>query len=455
MGNIDPTIFCAYDIRGVYPDQINEEIAYKTAQAYAKFINPKTVVLGRDVRMSSPFLFNAVKNGLIDHGVDVIDVGIVTTDTLYFTVANYGYDGGIMISASHNPREYNGLKLVKEHSIPVSIDNGIKDILQSVLSDYKYKSNTQGKVIEKNVLDDYLTKCLSFVDLRKIKPLKVLANGMFGVAVQNILKAKLPIDIIALNEIPDGNFRKGSPDPLLKENRKETEALIKKKKVDLGVAWDADADRFFLFDETGRFIYPYYLSAFLSEYFCKKYPGAVIIHDIRLKWAIEDKVKEWGGKNVMIKAGRAYFDLEMRKYGAIFASETSGHYYFKDFFFTDNGLIPFLLVLQIVSESGRKVSELFNEYFLTYFVSDETDINTESLNSTELILQHIQKKYSDAKIDHIDGISIEYSDWRANIRESNTQSLIRLDLEARSPDLMKQKTQELLKLIKDKNHDIV
>jgi phosphomannomutase len=444
----DSTIFRAYDVRGIYPKQINEKVAYQIAQAYAKFLGSKTVVLGRDVRISSPSLFEAVKNGLIDHGIEVIDVGVITSDMLYFAVANYGYDGGIIVSASHNPKEFNGLKLVQKNAVPVSDDNGLYKIRDLVLGDYKYQSVFKGNILQKNVLDDYLIKCLSFIDLKKIKPLRVLANGMFGTAVQNVLKAKLPIEIITLNGTPDGNFPKGAPDPLLKENQIETETIVKKEKVDFGVAWDADADRFFLFDENGRFIYPYYLSAFLSEYFCKKNKGAVIVHDLRLKWAIEDKVKEWGGINVSIKAGRAYCNPEMLKRGAVFASETSGHYYFKDFFSVDNGIIPFLIVLEIVSESGKKVSELFNEYFLKYPISGEINSDLQSLDSILPILEKIQKKYFDAQIDFVDGISIEYLDWRANIRGSNTQSLIRLNLEARSEDLMRQKTQEILELIR-------
>lgn len=449
MNNLDPTIFRAYDIRGIYPNQINEDIAYKTAQAYAKFINPKTVVLGRDVRISSPSLFEATKKGLTDHGVNVIDIGIITADMLYFAVAHYGYDGGVIVSASHNPKEYNGLKLVRENSIPISQDNGIKEILELVLSNYKFESGSKGNWEQKDIFHDYLAKCLSFIDLKKIKPLRVLANGMSGIAVQNILKAKLPIEIIPLNEVPDGNFPKGSPDPLLKENQRETEMMIKKEGVDLGAAWDADADRFFIFDEKGRFIPPYYLSAFLSEYFCKKTQGAVILHDLRLKWAIEDKVRAQGGEDITIKAGRAYFNPEMIKHGAVFASETSGHYYFRDFFYTDNGLVPFLLVLEIVSLSGKKVSELFDEYFIKYPISGEINFGLQSLDLITPILKKIEEKYFDAKIDFLDGISIEYPDWRANIRGSNTQPLLRLNLEARSEDLMKQKTQEILELIKN------
>jgi phosphomannomutase len=447
---IDQKIFKAYDIRGIYPDQLNEELAYGIAQAYAKFLNPKTVALGFDVRTSSPSLFEAAKQGLIDHGVDVVDIGMVSTDMLYFAVASLGLDGGIIISASHNPREYNGMKLAREKAIPISGDTGIEDIKNSVVAGYEYKALDVGKVSKQDITEDYLKKCLSFVDLSKIKPLKVVANAMFGKALELVDLMKLPIEITKMNEKPDGTFPKGQPDPLQPANQKETIELIENQHPDLGVAWDADADRCFFFDETGRFIYPYYVSALLSEYFCKKNPGATIVHDIRLKWAIEDRVKAAGGKTVAIKAGRAYFNPEMMRDDAVFASETSGHYYFKDFYYCDNGLIPFLLMLEIISESGKKVSELFDEYFESFPVSGE--INTKAAEQSQVapLLEKIEQHFAankDAKIDKTDGISIETKDWRANIRGSNTEPLIRVNVEARDKKTLDAATQEVLRFI--------
>ncbi|MBI3305811.1 phosphomannomutase/phosphoglucomutase [Candidatus Nomurabacteria bacterium] len=444
--NLD--IFHAYDIRGIYPDQINEELGYKTAQAYAKFINPKNVVLGRDVRESGPVIFEAVKKGLLDHGVDVIDIGVVTTDMLYFTVANYGYDGGIIISASHNPREFNGLKLVKKSAVPISGDSGVYDIRDLVLNDYQYQAKNKGEIIRKDVLEDYLARCLSLINISKIKPFKVVVNGMFGPAVQNLLKANLPIQLSLLNENPDGSFPKGAPDPLLEENRIETVEFIKKEKADLGAAWDADADRFFLFDETGRWIPGYYLTAFLGEYYSKAYPGAKIIHDPRLTWAIIDKVKSNGGVPFINKAGHSFIKERMRKEDATFGGEMSGHYYFKNYFYCDNGLIPFLVLLQIISESGKKVSELFDEYFEKYPISGEMNFDLASMDLAEPIFKRIQEKYAEAKIYLIDGLSVEFPDWRANIRSSNTQPLIRLNVEAKSSELVGQKVRELSELIR-------
>ncbi|HEX5429915.1 MAG TPA: phosphomannomutase/phosphoglucomutase [Patescibacteria group bacterium] len=460
MSAVDPKIFKAYDIRGIYPSEINEELAYGIAQAYAKFLNPKTVALGFDVRTSSPALFEAAKQGLVDHGVNVVDIGMISTDMLYFAVANYGYDGGIIISASHNPKEYNGMKLTREQAIPISGDTGIGDIKNSVIMGYEYKADQPGTVSSKNIADDYIKKCLSFVDVAKIsakggsasggKPLKVVANAMFGLALTQVAHMNLPVKLIELNENPDGNFPKGQPDPLQVQNQQETKEVIQKEHPDLGVAWDADADRCFFFDENGRFLPPYYVSAVLSEYFCKREPGATIVHDIRLRWAIEDKVKASGGKTMAIKAGRAYFNPEMRKDNAVFASETSGHYYFRDYFSSDNGLIPFLIMLEIVSQAGVRVSELFDEYFENYPVSGEINTKASDLEQVKPLLEKIEQHFAadpKVKLDKTDGISIEGQDWRANIRGSNTEPLIRTNVEAKNPKVLLSATEEVLRFI--------
>ncbi|MFA6520641.1 MAG: phosphomannomutase/phosphoglucomutase [Candidatus Paceibacterota bacterium] len=444
---IDPTIFHAYDVRGVYPEQINPDVVYRIAQAYAKFIQPETVALGRDVRLSGPVLFEAMKNGFIDHGVNVIDIGEISTDMYNFASGEYGYDA-LTITASHNPREYNGIKMSRKNAVPISGDSGINDIKQLVLSGYAYKASKLGKVTTKDILDDYLEKCLSFVDRNKIKPLKVVANGMFGLAIQNLKKLNLPLEIIPLNEIPDGSFPKGPPDPFLKENRTETEELIKKEKVDMGVAWDGDADRFFLFDENARLIPGYYLTAFLGEYFCRNHKGAKIVYEPRGTWAVVDAVNEAGGVSLLNKVGHSFIKERMRKEDAVFGGEGSGHFYFNDFYYADNGLIPFLLLLQIISESNKKVSELFDDYFKNYFISGEINTDLKTFEDADKIFRLIETQFKDAKIDHTDGVSVEYNDWRANVRSSNTQPLIRLNVEAKTEDLMNQKTQEFLGLIR-------
>ncbi|MGE5297848.1 MAG: phosphomannomutase/phosphoglucomutase [Acidobacteriaceae bacterium] len=433
----DPTIFKAYDIRGIYPEQINEEAVYAIAQAFAKFLGPKTVALGRDVRLSGPSLWEAAKNGLIDHGVNVIDIGVISTDMYYFAVANYGFDAGITISASHNPKEYNGMKMVRKGALPISGDTGIKEIMETVLSGYKFKAETKGTVEKKDIVDDYLKKCLSFVDAAKLKPFKVVANGMFGPVLKNVMRMGLPITIIPLNEVPDGNFPKGQPDPAQEANRKETEELIKKEHPDFGVAWDADADRFFLFDENGRFIPGYYLTAFFGRYFASKVPGAKVIYDPRAVWATVDLVREAGGKPLISKAGHSFIKERMRKEDAVFAGEMSGHFYFRDFYYADNGLIPFLLLLEIFSQSDQKVSQIFDPFFEKYPMSGEINIKIESPDQVNIVLAKLETEFPGARIEKIDGLSLEFPDWRANVRGSNTEPLLRINLEAKTPELVR------------------
>jgi phosphomannomutase len=447
---MDNSIFKAYDIRGVYPTQINAEAVYQITQAYCKLINPKKVALGRDVRTSGPELWDAACRGLTDHGVDVVDIGVISTDMLYFAVSNYGYDGGITISASHNPAEYNGMKLTRAGAVPISGDTGIQDIRQLVEAEYEYKAPEQGQVEKLDITENYLAKCLSFVDVNKFRKFKVVANAMFGPALQNIQKMKLPLDLIMLNENLDGSFPKGQPDPMQEANRLETVQAIESHKPDFGVAWDGDADRFFLFDETGRYIPGYYLTAFFGEYFAKQHAGAKIIYDPRLTWATIDAVSRSGGVPLVNKAGHSFIKERMRKENAVFAGEMSGHYYFKDYFYCDNGLIPFLLVLEVLSEIPVeiKVSQLFDRYFELYPISGEINTKLSGLSETRSIMDKLQSKYSDAKTDMTDGLTLEYHDWRANIRSSNTEPMIRVNVEAKNEKLLAEKTEEVMGLIR-------
>lgn len=444
---IKKEIFKAYDIRGLYPQELNEEVAYKIAQAYSKFLSPKTVALGRDVRLSGPSLWKAAAKGFTDHGVNVVDIGMVTTDMLTFASAAYEYDGGITISASHNPVEYNGMKLMRKGAQAVSGDNGIPEIRDLVVAGYAFKAPTPGTITKRDITKDYLTKCLSFIDIESVQKMRVVVNGMFGPVVKNVEALKLPIELIKLNAEPDGSFPKGAPDPLLPENRLETIKLIQDSHADLGAAWDGDADRFFLFDELGRFIPGYFLSAFFGAYFSKKTPGSRIIHDTRQVWAVDDSVTAAGGASVINKVGYSFIRERMRSENAIFGGENSGHFYFRDFYFADNGLIPFLLMLEIISRSGKKVSELFEPYFKKYFISEEINFPLNTPEQVKRALTKIEYKYPDATFSKVDGISLEYSKWRANIRSSNTQPLLRLNLEAKSEATRDEKIAELTKLI--------
>lgn len=442
---VNESIFKAYDIRGIYPEELNEDVVYKIAQAYAKLVRPKRVVLGRDVRLSGPSLWNSAARGLNDHGVDVVDIGVITTDMMYFASAAYpDVDGGITISASHNPREYNGLKLMRKGAVPISGDTGIKEIKNSVVEGYSFKAEKPGGIERRDITDDYLKKCISLIDLPKIKNFKVAANGMFGPIIKIARKLPLPVEWATINEEPDGSFPKGPPDPLLKENWAETAELVRSSKADFGAAWDGDADRFFVFDENGRWIPGYYLTAFIGSGLAKKIPGAKIIHDTRLTWATKEMVSAAGGIAIENKVGHAFIKERMRKEDAVFAGEMSGHYYFRDFYYADNGLIPFLLFLEMISQSGKKVSEIFDPYFSKYFISGEINTKLSPSQNAADILTELENKYSDSKIEHIDGLSVEYSDWRANIRPSNTEPLFRLNVEGKSQAIVEEKTKEIL-----------
>ena len=444
--NIDTSIFKAYDIRGVYPEQVNEDLYYKIGQAYAKFIGPKTVAVGRDVRLSGPSLFKSLTQGLMDHGVNVVDIGVIATDMMYFAVANYGYDGGLAVTASHNPREYNGIKMVRAKGAPISGDSGIYDIRDLAASAYKFEAPTKGTISQKDVLADYIQKVLSFIEIPKIKPLKVVANINFGPMAKNLRKIQdvLPLEIIWLNEEPNGNFPKGRPDPLIPENRDETIALVKQHKADMGVAWDSDADRCFFFDETGRFLSGYFTTAILSEYFLKRCGPSKILMDSKLNWAVADIVKEFGGQSITTKTGHSFYKQKMIDEQAVFGGEVSAHMYFKDFYYLDNGLIPFLIMLEMLSTGNQTLSEIYEPLFKKYFAINETNFRVKSVSA---VLEEVKKRYADAEISELDGIAFEYPSWRCSVRGSNTEPTIRLNLEAKDSETLNKKTQELTELI--------
>ncbi|MBI2588129.1 phosphomannomutase/phosphoglucomutase [Candidatus Berkelbacteria bacterium] len=442
-----PEIFHALDIRGIYPSEINEEAVYDIAQAYVRFVKPQKVVLGRDVRWHGAALFKAALKGFIEAGVSVVDIGIISTDMLYFAVAFYGFDGGLTISGSHNPAEYNGIKMVRKKSVAISSDSGLLEIKKLAFRNKPTLKVLKGKVFKKNILVDYLKHIQKFADLKKSRPFTVVGNANFGLAglVVEKLTKDLPIEWIKLNFKPDGTFPKGRPDPLRPENRAETIKTILKNKADFGVAWDADADRCFFFDEKGNFIEGYFITAFLSQELLKENPGAKIISDPRLTWAVLDTVKASKGAPIIAKTGHTFIKERMRKEKALFAGEMSAHYYFKDNFYAENGMIPFLLMLKILNKSDEKLSSILSPLTSKYFVSGE--INFEVGNKKAMI-NKIKKKYQNGRQDLIDGLSVEFDrQWRFNLRASNTEPLLRLNLEADSPELLKQKTEELVKLI--------
>lgn len=447
--NIDSKIFKAYDIRGIYPTEINEEIAYKIVQAYTKIFKPSVVVLGRDVRESGESLFQASQKGFTDAGVDVIDIGVVSTDLYYFAVGSLPVDGGITISASHNPREWNGMNFCKKGAEPISSESGLLDIRDLVIKDdTPVVLETKGKVEKRDLMKDFLKKVVEFIDPKILKPIKIVANANFGIDVILLKKAvelyNLPIEIIPLNAEPNGSFPKGPPNPLLPENRKEFLDLILRENADLGVSWDADGDRIFFADEKGQFIEGYFITAVLAKEMLKKYPGSKIIIDPRVIWATLDTINESGGIPIICRPGMTIIAKKMKDEDAVFAGEMSSHFYFRENYYRDNGIIPLFLILQTLALQNVTLSQLTEPLTTKYFISGELNFETEKKDE---VLKSIQQKYSDGKLEFIDGLSVEYSDWRFNLRKSNTEALLRLNLEAKSKELMEQKRDEVVQLI--------
>lgn len=449
---MDPKIFKAYDIRGVYPDEINAQDGYAIGYAYAQVVKPtKPVVVGWDVRVHSKEIADNVIKGLTDSGGDVINVGLVSTEMLYFAVGSLYAGGGIQVTASHNPPEYHGMKMVRAAVVPVSGETGLMEIRDLAISNSPtHQLANRGTVKQKNIFNDYIDYAISWIDKNSLKPMKVVYNANFGFEGKLfealVKRAKLPIKIAALNGEPDGTFPKGRPDPFIPENRGELIELVHSANADLGVAWDADADRVFFCAEGGQFVMPYYTNLLLIEQMLKKYPGAAIVYDPRTYWATVDAIKKFGGKPVASKVGHSYIKTKMRSANAVFCGEASGHTYFRDFWFADAGMLPLLLILELLSKSGKKLSELVKEYTAKYPISEEVN---STVANPDTVMAKIEQKYADAKIDKLDGLSIEYETWRANIRKSNTEPLLRLNVEAKSRDLVEKKQKEILTIIRD------
>jgi phosphomannomutase len=442
--------FKAYDIRGKVPSELNPEMAYKIGKAFSKFTNAKKVVVGRDIRDSSKELSDSLTKGLTENGASVIDIGLCGTEMVYFSTPHFNADGGIMITASHNPPEYNGMKFVKKDSVPLGYDSGLNKVEELILSNnLDVKTETKGKVESVDVMHAFIENLKRFYDSKKINKLKVVVNAGNGCAGLSLdqLEPKLPVEMIKLFNNPDGSFPNGVPNPMLEENRRSTIEEIKKQKADLGVAWDGDYDRCFFFDEHGNFIEGYYIVGLLAKSILKNHPGENIVHDPRLVWNTEEIVKRHGGKPVVSKSGHAYIKEKMREVNAVYGGEMSAHHYFRENAYSDSGMIPFLLVLQLMSTENKKLSELVDEMIKEYPCSGE--INS-TIDDPAGKIKEIEKKYSDGKIDELDGISIEYPNWRFNLRMSNTEPILRLNVESRGDEkLMKEKTEGLLKLIRE------
>lgn len=442
--------FKAYDIRGRIPDELNEEVAFKIGRAYATLLKPRKVCIGRDVRLSSQALVTALAEGLNSHGCDVLDIGLCPTEMVYFATSYLNLDGGIMVTASHNPMDYNGMKLVKEHSKPISGDTGLQDIANMVINNqFDPQASKKGVVEVVDVNDAYVDHLLTYVDTKKISPLKVVANCGNGCAgpILEKLKSRLPLDFVMVFPEPDGRFPNGIPNPILPENRGVTVEAVLKNKADLAIAWDGDADRCFFFDETGEFIEGYYIVGFLAMEFLKVNSGARIVHDPRLVWNTVELVEENGGVAVMSKAGHAFIKERMRQEDAVYGGEMSAHHYFRDFAYCDSGMIPWLVLVQAVSTAGRRFSELVKSRMNKFPVSGEIN---RTVSDPHAVISKIEAHYKGSEIgtDYIDGLSMEFDNWRFNLRPSNTEPVIRLNVEVRNDKvLLDKKTEELLSLI--------
>jgi phosphomannomutase len=444
--------FKAYDVRGRMPDELNEDIAYSIGRAFAQYLKPTTVVVGYDIRLTSKQMCDKVIEGLRDAGSNVLNIGMCGTEEVYFATAHLKADGGICVTASHNPKDYNGMKFVREGSRPISGDTGLKDIeILAHANDFPaVDASKRGSVEMVDTRPAYTQHLLTYVEADKLKPLKIVCNagnGGGGLALDAI-EPFLPIEWVKVHHEQDGNFPHGVPNPLLIENRASTIKAIADNKADLGIAWDGDFDRCFFFDDKGTFIEGYYIVGLLAEAALLKNPGASIVHDPRLTWNTIEMAEAAGGKAIQSKTGHAFIKERMRLEDAVYGGEMSAHHYFKDFFYCDSGMIPWLLVVELISKSGKSLTQLVEERMAKFPCSGEINSILEDAPAT-LVKVEAHYASSGAEIDHTDGLSMNFGDWRFNLRASNTEPVVRLNVESRGDQaLMEAKTAELLKLMK-------
>lgn len=448
MRDVNTSIFKAYDIRGIYPESIDEDLAYAIAQGYVDYVKPTgEVLVGRDVRLFSETLQKKVIEGLLDAGVDVVDVGLISTEMCYFGVGSMNLSGGIQVTASHNPPEWHGIKMTKEKAAPLTGEEGIYQIREFVLSGKKI-SKTRGKLRKLDLLDEFCKFALTWIEGVEIKPLKMVYNPSFGfegkVMERLVELGKLPITLIPLNAEPNGHFPKGRPDPFIVENRVEFAELVKSSGADFGVAWDADADRVFFCASGGLFLDSYYFNTILIKVMLKKFPGQKIIYDPRYTWALIDATIENGGEPVLAKVGHSYIKQAMREKGALFAGESSGHTYYRDFWFADSGMLPVMQMIEYLSNSEHDLLSEMRRVMSKYYISGE--INMKVSGAAEIV-EKVSGAYKDGNQSRFDGLTVEYPEYRFNIRTSNTEPLLRLNLEAKSKELMETKRDEVLKLM--------
>jgi phosphomannomutase len=446
---LDPKVFKAYDVRGIYPSELDEDGGYAIGRAYAEHFEPGRIAVGRDMRVSSPSMAEAVIAGAAAGGAEVSDIGLVGTEMVYFAVGELGLDGGVAVTASHNPKEYTGMKIVRRGALPVGGDSGLLEVRDRALSLGDVSGgHTPGHVQKHDVYPAYVEKVMSFIDADSVKPLRVVidaANGMAGVMLPPVLD-RLPVEAVRCFFEPDGSFPNHEPNPLLEENRAFIMAKVREEGADLGIAFDGDADRCFFVDDTGEFVPGDFVTALLAESMLEKEPGGTTIYDVRASWAVRDVVERAGGKALPNRVGHAFIKHRMREVDAVFAGEVSGHYYFREFSQADSGVVPALLMLELVSKKGEPLSQILRPFRERYFLTGE--INSR-VDDVALKLQELKEHFAaQGEISHLDGISVTAEDWHLNVRPSNTEPLIRLNLEALDPALMERKRDEALAILR-------
>ena len=444
---IDPKVFKAYDIRGVYPSELDEDGAYAVARAYVEQFEPRRIAVGRDMRVSAPAMAEATMEGAADAGAEVLDLGLVGTEMVYFAVGHLSLDGGIAVTASHNPKQYTGMKIVRRGALPVGGESGLLEIRERALGNFQPPAE-RALIRKEDIWPAYVDRVCSFIDVARIRPLKIVldaANGMAGAMLPPVLE-RLPVEAVRCYFEPDGTFPNHEPNPLLPENRDFIVQKTLEEGADFGVAFDGDGDRCFFVDDSGEFVPGDFATALLAESILAREPGAKVIYDLRASWAVPETIERAGGTALVNRVGHAYIKHRMREEGAAFGGEVSGHYYFRDFSQADSGVVPFLLMLELVSTRGEKLSEILRPFRERYFITGE--LNT-PVADVALKLQELKERFGpEGRVSHLDGISIEADDWHLNVRPSNTEPLLRLNLEARTPELMERRRDEVLALIR-------
>jgi phosphomannomutase len=444
-------IFKAYDVRGVYPTELDEAIFHQIGRAFVVYLKAKRIGVGRDMRLSSPSLAAAFIAGAREQGADVVDYGMIATDMIYYAVGTDDLDGGAQITASHNPKQYNGCKMVGRGNVPLSGDAGISDIREMIAGNrIPPPAGATVSVTSRSALDGYVKHVLSFIDPTIIKPYKTVLDagcGMGGLVAPPLFKA-LPCKVDALCFNIDGTFPTHEANPLIEENRRDIVERVKAVGAEIGIAWDGDADRCFFVDEDGEFVSGDFVTALLAEAFMLKEPGATVVYDLRASYAVKDVAAKYGGKAVMNRVGHAFFKGRMRELNAVFGGEVTGHYYFRENFYCDNGFIPALLILELMSKKNQSLKQLLEPLRAKYFISGEINTKVPTMDAIAEKIAAIERRYKDARISKLDGISIEYPDWHFNVRPSNTEPLLRLNLEGTTPAQMEKKRDEVLAIIR-------